>query len=307
MSSRFGIRPCPFHQARRTGRTGTPRRAGRPRPRGGTARRSSSARPSVVAQLEALDHVVVEADVADRRRAVRRRRCGPSSGASTAKPWLCAVTSTLPVVRSMHRLVDAAVAVLQLVGAEAERPAEELVAEADPEVGQPARRARPAAARPGRSVAAGSPGPLEKNTPSGSTAQHVVERSRSPGSTCTSMPRSAIRCGVIALMPRSSAATVNRFSPTRRHDVGLAASTTSPASSAPAISPEARHPLAAAPPGRSRSRRCRPASRRARAGAGSARGCRCRRCRRRPARAARRRGCAASASWTARRAGSRTT
>ncbi len=27
------------------------------------------------------------------------------------------------------------------------------------------------------------------------------------------MPRSAIRCGVIALMPRSSAATVKRFSP----------------------------------------------------------------------------------------------
>jgi hypothetical protein len=36
----------------------------------------------------------------------------------------------------MHRLVDAAVAVLQLVGAEAERAAEELVAEADAEVGQ---------------------------------------------------------------------------------------------------------------------------------------------------------------------------
>ena len=49
-----------------------------------------------------------------------------------------------------HRLVDAAVAVLQLVGAEAERPAEELVAEADPEVGQPALERALAAARPGR-------------------------------------------------------------------------------------------------------------------------------------------------------------
>ena len=57
--------------------------------------------PSVVAQLEPLDDVVVEADVADRRLAVRRRRSARSSGASTAKPWLCAVTSTLPVVRSI--------------------------------------------------------------------------------------------------------------------------------------------------------------------------------------------------------------
>ena len=86
------------------------------------------------------------------------------------------MTSTLPVVRSMHRLVDAAVAVLQLVGAEAERPAEELVAEADPEVAAAPAPARPAAARPGRVVAAGSPGPLEKNTPSGADRQHVVER-----------------------------------------------------------------------------------------------------------------------------------
>ena len=54
-----------------------------------------------VAQLEPLDDVVVEADVADRRAAVRRRRWRRSSGASTAKPWLCAVTSTLPVVRSI--------------------------------------------------------------------------------------------------------------------------------------------------------------------------------------------------------------
>src|SRR4051812_14051346 len=35
--------------------------------------------------------------------------------------------------RVLHRLVDAAVAVLELVGAEAERLAEDLVAEADPE------------------------------------------------------------------------------------------------------------------------------------------------------------------------------
>ena len=63
-----------------------------------------------------------------------------------------------------------------------------------------------------RSDAAGSPGPLEKKTPSGlsaSTSAKVVD----DGSTCTSMPCSAMSCGVIDLMPRSTAATVNRFSP----------------------------------------------------------------------------------------------
>ena len=58
-------------------------------------------RPASIAQLEPLDHVVVEADVAHRRLAVRRRASVASSGASTANPWLCAVTSTLPVVRSI--------------------------------------------------------------------------------------------------------------------------------------------------------------------------------------------------------------
>ena len=39
---------------------------------------------------------------------------GRSSGASTANPWLCAVTSTLPVVRSITGWLILAVAVLQL-------------------------------------------------------------------------------------------------------------------------------------------------------------------------------------------------
>ena len=67
---------------------------------------------------------------------------------------------------------------------------------------------------------AGSPGPLEKNTPSGLTA-YTSSTVAVAGSTCTSMPRSAIRCGVMPLMPRSMAATVNFFVADRRDDVRL--------------------------------------------------------------------------------------
>ena len=63
------------------------------------------------------------------------------------------------------------------------------------------------------SAVAGSPGPLLKKTPSAPTASSSSTVDVA-GRTCTSMPRSAIRCGVIALMPRSTAATVNRRSPT---------------------------------------------------------------------------------------------
>ena len=64
-----------------------------------------------------------------------------------------------------------------------------------------------------RSAVLGSPGPLEKNTPSGAIAR-ISSMVVVAGSTCTSMPRCAIIVGVIALMPRSTAATVKRLSPT---------------------------------------------------------------------------------------------
>ncbi|CAO0832293.1 hypothetical protein SMICM17S_00397 [Streptomyces microflavus] len=53
---------------------------------------------------------------------------------------------------------------------------------------------------------------MEKNTPSGFTA-YTSSSVAVAGRTCTSMPRSAIRCGVIPLIPRSTAATVNLFVP----------------------------------------------------------------------------------------------
>ncbi len=69
-------------------------------------------------------------------------------------------------------------------------------------------------------VAAGSPGPLEKNSPSGLTAR-TSSRVAVAGSTCTSMPRSLIIRGVLALMPRSMAATVKRLLADGRDDVRL--------------------------------------------------------------------------------------
>ena len=58
---------------------------------------------------------------------------GGSESGSTAKPWFCEVMVTLPVVRSLHRLVAAAMAELELEGLSAKRVAEHLVAEADAE------------------------------------------------------------------------------------------------------------------------------------------------------------------------------
>ena len=54
---------------------------------------SRSSRPSTTSSLRQTWLTVADA--------VRRRRSARSSGASTANPWLCAVTSTLPVVRSI--------------------------------------------------------------------------------------------------------------------------------------------------------------------------------------------------------------
>ena len=59
----------------------------------------------------------------------------------------------------------------------------------------------------------GSPGPLDRKTPSGLTAI-ISAADESNGMTCTSTPRSASAHGVAPLIPRSSAATVNFFLPT---------------------------------------------------------------------------------------------
>ncbi len=75
-----------------------------------------------------------------------------------------------------HRMIGAAVAELQLVGLAAERQAQDLVPQADAEDRDLARAAC-APAPPGTASGSGSPGPLERNTPSGfsaSTSSAVV-------------------------------------------------------------------------------------------------------------------------------------
>ena len=170
-----------------------------------------------VEAAQPLDDAVVEPDVADLDPA-EVGGTAASSGASTAKPWLCAVTSTRPVARSSTGWLMPRWPYPSLyVPSPSARPSSWLPKQI-PKNGRPRREHRPQQVdRAGR--AAGSPGPLEKNTPSGCDGEHVASVADA-GSTCTSMPRSAIRRGVIALIPRSIAATVSRRSPTRRHDVG---------------------------------------------------------------------------------------
>ena len=52
---------------------------------------------------------------------------------STVKPWFIETISTLPVVKSLHRVVGAVMALVHLHGLGAERQAQHLVAEADAE------------------------------------------------------------------------------------------------------------------------------------------------------------------------------
>ncbi len=101
-----------------------------------------------------------------------------------------------------------------------------------PKTGTP-RPSRSAVSATARSAVAGSPGPLERNTPSAPVAS-TCSTVEVAGSTWVSMPRSAIRCGVIGLMPRSSAATVNRVSPAAATTYGSAV-VTSPVRSAPSM------------------------------------------------------------------------
>ncbi len=131
-----------------------------------------------------------------RLRSCRRSDCGGSppgsraaTSSSTAKPWFCEVISTGPVARSMHRLVGPAMAELQLerLGPAGQR--QQLMAQADAED----RASCPAAPRivvhARTSIGSGSPGPLERNTPSGSRAS-TSSAVAVPGRTVTRQPMS---------------------------------------------------------------------------------------------------------------------
>ena len=88
--------------------------------------------------FQPLDHLVVEADVADPHPPVCRvrglaERTVPGDG----EPVVVGGDLHLAGRQVHHRLVDAAVAVLELVRAESERPPEQLVAETDAEERNP--------------------------------------------------------------------------------------------------------------------------------------------------------------------------
>ena len=139
-----------------------------------------------------------------------------SSGASTAKPWLCAVILDLAgCCRSCTGWFTPAVAVTQLVGPEAERATEQLVCRSRSRTPAPDRvsssRTVATAVNPQR------PGHLDRWT--GTPRRHPVPSDVRrvldvDGMTMVRMPRWAIRCGghrLDAVVQRRDG--VNRCSP----------------------------------------------------------------------------------------------
>ena len=150
--------------------------------------------PVVVAQLEPLDHVVVEADVA---------RPSPRRTASAVGRVERRVDREAVVVRGHldlaggavhHRLVDAAVAVGELVGARSRAPGRRAGCRSRCRSRGCPRSSAPRSSSTWPVVAAGSPGPLEKNSPSGADRAARRRGSRWPaarGSRCRARPSSA--------------------------------------------------------------------------------------------------------------------
>ena len=176
-----------------------------------------------VERLEALDHVVVEVDVADHDAAVATVavRCHGLAVQRRVDREPVVVRRDLDLAGGPvhHRLVHAAVAVAELVGAVARARG--------PAAGCRSRCRRTGSCGPARRAGARS----RASRPTGRRGRWRRRRrparwparprwSRSTGSTWTRTPRSASRCGVMALMPRSTAATVATCSPDGLDDVG---------------------------------------------------------------------------------------
>ena len=138
-----------------------------------------------------------------------------------------------------HRLVDAPVVVRELEVPN-QRPAEELVAEADAEVRQPVeRRLQQLDLGGGGRRVTGAVGEEEPVGPPSSAHRATSSSEAVAGSTWLSMLRSLSIRGVFAPRPRSTTATVKRGSPTAGTTAGLRVETAS-LRLAPAISAESR-------------------------------------------------------------------
>ena len=199
--------PCPPPSGRRSDRTDSRRRAGWPLPPGGTASRRPAGVKAISNPSTTPSSRQAEGDLDPAEVRCRRRR---PSGASTANPWSWGVTSTRPGRdrddrRSIPRCPNLA------RRCRTQGAAEDLVAEQIPKSGM--RRSSTARAKATiASAVAGSPGPLDRNTPS--TPSAVISSMVVPaGSTCVRIPRAASICGVLALIPRSRAATEKISSP----------------------------------------------------------------------------------------------
>jgi hypothetical protein len=166
------------HEVRRSGRTGCASRADRPRTRGGTGPRRpacrGSARPSTTSSLSPMWLTSHAPEIG--RSAVRLD--GLAAGARRPRSrGSVQVISTRPGGGVQHRLVDAAVAEHAACRCRSPGPC--------PAAGCRSRCRRTGSdaastsrqhARPARSAVAGSPGPLEKNTPSGRSALQLSRR-----------------------------------------------------------------------------------------------------------------------------------
>ena len=155
--------------------------------------------------LQAFDHVVVQIDVGDEHLAVlavfKRRVDLLADRGVDREAVVVGGDLDLAGGQILDRLVDAAVSELELVGAEAECAAEQLVAKADAEE-------RVAGVKYLAQQLDFGTGLFRVARTVGEEDAVRVQVLDFEGTTCTRQPRSAMRCGVMPLIPRSTAATV---------------------------------------------------------------------------------------------------
>src|SRR5699024_2211033 len=183
--------------------------------------RSRKRRPSTTSSLS----TTCETSTRPERPPAWGATCSPSSGTSTAKPWLWAVIATCPVSRSctgwlMPRWPNFSL----YVSKPRARPSSWLPKQI-PKKGTPA-SSTPRSSSTCSVAAAGSPGPLEKNTASGERASRS-SREVGAGSRSTRRPREGLRRGAAPWTPGSTAATSARPSPSGSRTTGWAMVTSS--------------------------------------------------------------------------------
>ena len=172
-----------------------------------------------VQQPQALDHAVVEVDVGDLRPGRIRvskgaARAAAAPGGGSAGPGhghreavVVAGDVHLAGAQVLDRLVHPAVPEAQLVGAQAERPAEDLAAQADAEDRDARPRARRARRRPRSRARPGRRARWRRTRRPGRAGRGSPRRWPWRAAPATSAAEPGQARGVAVLMPRSTAAT----------------------------------------------------------------------------------------------------